>query len=186
MKNIIKKSFVTAGLIGGVTSSILMVINSLLSLVPFLSCCLCPFACLFFFLLPLLTGLLSAHLAKVKKDDIVEAIKQGALAGLIMGTIGGIINFMIQIISAVFSVQLYNSFSMFENNSNSLEKYFSDSVNFVYTLMTGFVLLIIIILVDGFFGLLGGLIRGLIGGNFPQRRVEDAVIVKDKSKSKRK
>ena len=154
------KSWLKAGLLGSGVDVAYSVLTSVLSIIPFLACISClmlPLTCVLWVAIPIATGFMASKWAKLKSGDTEAAVKEGALAGLVLGLISGSVNFVIQIIFSIFNLTYATSLTTLSDNSDYADLSFLPfSVG--STLVCGLFALVIGIVFDMVFSLLGGII----------------------------
>lgn len=107
------KSWLKAGLIGTAVA----VVISLTGIIPCIGCLLLPIYCIAWFIVPFFTGFFAVQWGKIG-NDFGEAAKTGALAGVVLGLVSGVFEFVINVIGSVFNIGTSSVLSTLSDNDH--------------------------------------------------------------------
>ncbi|MDD3647109.1 MAG: hypothetical protein PHS44_01225 [Candidatus Dojkabacteria bacterium] len=160
MKNL---SWLKAGLIAAGVAVMMQILNFASNFVVCIACISLPITCIGWLVIPLGAGFLSATWSKLEKDDFVEALKQGALAGLVLGIIVGTVSLIMNVLLSTLRITALETadFLTNEDPTGLLGNYMSFSFGLPFQVICcgG------VIVMDMILSALGGIIKVALSKN---------------------
>ena len=152
-----KSGWLKAGLIAGVVAAVLAIGGK----IPCIGCLFCPINCIAWFALPLICGYLAGLWSHLSRDEYKEGAMNGALAGVVLGIIGGGISFILTVVFAAINIGGGTVANVFGNSqADSLDKYLTFlPVGIMGSIILGILMFFVGLVWDVLLSTVGGIIN---------------------------
>jgi hypothetical protein len=149
------KAWLKSGLAGAGVAIVLQI----LGIIPCVKCLILPITCVAWFIIPLVSGYLAATWAKVARDEFQKGAKEGALAGLVLGGVSGLVSIPIQMFSALINQGQNAALSALNDQEVDYTDYVDIPSGIVGAMICGSIGCAIGLVIDVLLSALGGIIK---------------------------